>query len=471
MQVVKNYLYNASYQVFVLLIPLVTTPYLARVLGPTGVGINAYTNSIIQYFILFGSIGVNLYGNRQIAFVRDDKDKMTRTFYEIFLMRIMTIVLAYAAFLVFLMTTGSYHVYYLAQSVSIIAAAFDISWFFMGVENFGVTVLRNFVVKIVTLISIFVFVKSFDDLNVYIMILSLSLLIGNMTLFPNLRRYISKIKFKNLRVWQHLKPSMVLFVPQIATQVYLLVNKTMLGSMFSVQSAGYFDQSDKMIKIILAVVTATGTVMLPHVANAFMKGEIEKTKQFLYNSFSFVTALSVPMMFGIAAVARKFVPLFFTDKFLAVTPLMMIESVVILLIAWSNALGTQYLLPTNQNGAFTKSVVLGAVVNIIVNIPFIMLWGALGATVSTVLSELAVTGYQLYVLRNQIKYRSLFTDTGKYLLAGFIMFIVVFVVDGKLNSSWTMLIIEVLVGIIIYAGLLIVMKAKIVKDAMKMIHK
>ncbi|ASC08771.1 flippase [Pediococcus pentosaceus] len=471
MQVVKNYLYNASYQVFVLLIPLITTPYLARVLGPTGVGINAYTNSIIQYFILFGSIGVNLYGNRQIAFVRDDKDKVTKTFYEIFLMRVMTIILAYAAFLIFLMTTGSYHVYYLAQSVSIIAAAFDISWFFMGVENFGVTVLRNFVVKIITLISIFAFVKSFDDLNIYITILSLSLLIGNLTLFPNLRRYIGKVKFKNLRVWQHLKPSMVLFVPQIATQIYLVVNKTMLGSMTSVQSAGYFDQSDKMIKMILAVVTATGTVMLPHVANAFMKGEVEKTKQFLYNSFSFVTALSVPMMFGIAAVAKKFVPLFFTDKFLAVTPLMMIESVVILLIAWSNALGTQYLLPTNQNGAFTKSVVLGAVVNIIVNIPFIMLWGALGATISTVLSELAVTGYQLYVLRNQIKYRSLFTDTGKYLLAGFIMFIVVFVVDGKLNSSWTMLIIEVLVGIIIYAGLLIVMKAKIIKDAMKMMHK
>jgi O-antigen/teichoic acid export membrane protein len=470
MQVVKNYLYNASYQVFVLLIPLITTPYLARVLGPTGVGINAYTNSIIQYFILFGSIGVNLYGNRQIAFVRDDKDKMTKTFYEIFLMRIMTIVLAYAAFLIFLMTTGSYHVYYLAQSISIIAAAFDISWFFMGVENFGVTVLRNLVVKIITLFSIFIFVKSFDDLNIYITILSLSLLIGNLTLFPNLRRYIGKVKFKNLRVWQHLKPSMVLFIPQIATQIYLVVNKTMLGSMTSVQSAGYFDQSDKMIKMILAVVTATGTVMLPHVANAFMKGEVEKTKQFLYNSFSFVTALSVPMMFGIAAVAKKFVPLFFTDKFLAVTPLMMIESVVILLIAWSNALGTQYLLPTNQNGAFTKSVVLGAVVNIIVNIPLIMLFGALGATISTVLSELAVTGYQLYVLRNQIKYRSLFTDTEKYLLAGFIMFLVIFSIDGKLDNSWTMLIIEVLVGIIIYVILLIVMKAKIVKDAKKMLR-
>ncbi|KAF0507035.1 flippase [Pediococcus pentosaceus] len=470
MQVIKNYLYNASYQVFILLIPLITTPYLARVLGPTGVGINAYTNSIIQYFILFGSIGVNLYGNRQIAFVRDDRDKMTKTFYEIFLMRIMTITLAYAAFLIFLLLNGSYHVYYLAQSISIIAAAFDISWFFMGVENFGVTVLRNFVVKIITLISIFTFVKSFDDLYIYIMILSLSLLIGNMTLFPNLRRYIGKVNFKNLKIWQHLKPSMVLFIPQIATQIYLVVNKTMLGSMTSVQSAGYFDQSDKMIKMILAIVTATGTVMLPHVANAFMKGEVEKTKQFLYNSFSFVTALSVPMMFGIAAVAQKFVPLFFTHKFLAVTPLMMIEAVVILLIAWSNALGTQYLLPTNQNSAFTKSVVLGAVVNIVVNIPLIMLWGALGATLSTVLSEVAVTGYQLYVLRRQVNYRSLFMDTEKYLLAGVVMFIAIFILDEKLVDSWSMLIIEVVVGILIYAILLIIMKAKIIKDA-KMMFK
>ncbi|MCS8574752.1 oligosaccharide flippase family protein [Pediococcus pentosaceus] len=471
MQVIKNYLYNASYQVFVLLIPLITTPYLARVLGPTGVGINAYTNSIIQYFILFGSIGVNLYGNRQIAFVRDDKDKMTKTFYEIFLMRIMTIILAYAAFLIFLVTTSSYHVYYLAQSVSIIAAAFDISWFFMGVENFGVTVLRNLVVKIITLISIFTFVKSFDDLNIYIMILSLSLLIGNVTLFPNLRHYIGKVKFKNLRILQHLKPSMVLFVPQIATQIYLVVNKTMLGSMTSVQSAGYFDQSDKMIKMILAVVTATGTVMLPHVANAFMKGEVEKTKQFLYNSFSFVTSLAVPMMFGIAAVARKFVPLFFTNKFIAVTPLMMIESVVILSIAWSNVLGTQYLLPTNQNTAFTKSVVIGAIVNIVINIPFILFWGALGATLSTVFSEITVAIYQLFVVRHQVDYRKLFADIEKYMLAGITMFIVVFVLDVNLADSWIMLIIEVFIGVVLYVVLLILMRAKIIKDAMEMIRK
>lgn len=468
MQVVKNYLYNASYQVFILLVPLITTPYLARVLGPTGVGINAYTNSIIQYFILFGSIGVNLYGNRQIAFVRDNKDELTKTFYEIFLMRIMTIILAYAAFLIFLVFIGNYHVYYLAQSLSIIAAAFDISWFFMGVENFKVTVVRNFIVKILTLVSIFTFVKSYSDLYLYIMILSLSLLIGNLTLFPNLKKYIGILNIGQLHIWHHLKPSLVLFVPQIATQIYLVVNKTMLGSMTSVQAAGYFDQSDKMIKMILAIVTATGTVMLPHVANAFMRGEVEKTKQFLYNSFSFVTAVSVPMMFGIAAVAQKFVPLFFTDKFLAVTPLMMIEAVVILLIAWSNALGTQYLLPTNQNAAFTTSVIIGAVVNIIVNIPLILLWGAMGATIATVLSEISVTGYQLYVLRNQVDYKKLFKDTWKYLISGVVMFIVIYLLDGILSDSWLMLVLEVILGIGIYIGLLFITKAKILKDAKKM---
>jgi O-antigen/teichoic acid export membrane protein len=177
------------------------------------------------------------------------------------------------------------------------------------------------------------------------------------------------------------------------------------------------------------------------------------------------------MMFGIAAISSKFVPLFFTDKFLAVTPLMMVESVVILLIAWSNALGTQYLLPTNQNGAFTKSVVFGAAVNIIVNIPFIIFWGALGATLSTVLSELAVTGYQLYVLRRQIDYHSLFIDIEKYFFAGIIMFIMVYSLDRMLPNSWTMLIIEVVVGMICYGIFLMILKAKIIKMAKKMLKK
>jgi len=469
MQVVKNYLYNAFYQIFILLVPLITTPYLSRVLGPTGVGINAYTNSIIQYFILFGSIGVNLYGNRQIAFVRGDRTKMTQTFYEIFFMRIITVIIAFIAFIAFLSIEHQYHGYYWAQSVSLIAAAFDISWFFMGVENFAVTVLRNFVVKILTLISIFLFVKDQSDLGLYILILSLSLLLGNLTLFPSLKRYVGRPIFNRLRVWRHLIPSFALFVPQIATQVYLVVNKTMLGAMVSVQASGYFDQSDKIIKMVLAIVTATGTVMLPHVANAFVHGEHEKTRDYLYRSFSFVSALAFPMFLGIMAVATKFVPLFFTNRFRAVSPLMMIEAVVILLIAWSNAIGTQYLLPTKQTKTYTISVVMGAIVNIVMNVPLIIMWGAVGATIATVLSEITVTAYQLFIIRKQIDYRKLFTDNWKYLIAGLGMFALVNALDGQLATNWLMLIVEIIIGIIFYGLLLLVLRVKLIKEAIQLI--
>lgn len=461
MKVIKNYLYNAFYQVFILIVPLITTPYLARVLGPKGVGINSYTNSIIQYFILFGSIGVSLYGNRQIAFVRDDRKQMTETFYEIFFMRMVTILLACIAFGIFLFFVNEYQIYYLAQAVSIIAAAFDISWFFMGVENFAVTVFRNLLIKIITLISIFMFVKSYNDLTIYILILSLSLLIGNLTLFPSLHRYIDKPVFANMHIWIHLGPSLVLFVPQIATQIYLVLNKTMLGSMTSVQAAGYFDQSDKMVKMVLAIVTATGTVMLPHVANAFAKGEHSKTKDYLYGSFSFVTAVSVPMTIGLAIIAPKFVPLFFSSKFNAVIPVMMIESIVILLIAWSNAIGTQYLLPTKQVKFYTTSVILGAIVNLVANIPLIAMYGAVGAAIATVLSELTVTLYQLISVGKQISYSRLFDDFFKYIVAGIVMGISVGVCEYFFKNNWLLLIIEVMFGVLIYTICLLILKTKI----------
>ncbi|WP_353989208.1 polysaccharide biosynthesis C-terminal domain-containing protein [Pediococcus argentinicus] len=462
MQIIKNYLYNAGYQIFILLIPLITTPYLARTIGPTGVGINAVTNSNIQYFILFGSIGISLYGNRQIAFVRENKDQLSKTFYEIFFLRLITITFAYLAFILFLAVNTKFKMYYFAQSFAIIAAAFDISWFFMGVENFRVTVLRNTLVKIITLVAIFTFVKSYNDLFTYILILSLSLLFGNLILFPGLRQYVSLPKFRQLNLKKHIKPSLVLFIPQIATQIYLVVNKTMLGQLAPIQQAGFFDQSDKIIKMVLAIVTASGTVMLPHVANAFIKGEHQKTKSFLYTSFQFSGLVSIPLMFGVAAVSRTFVPLFFGNNFLDVIPLMSVESIVILMIAWSNVIGVQYLLPTKQNSKYTKSVVIGAIINIIANVPLIIWIGALGATTATVISEVFVTIYQIWSIRNQIEYRYLFKNFSSFLIAGITMFIIVYYLNGIFTANWIMLALEVLIGIISYLLMLIVLKVKVI---------
>ncbi|KGB14030.1 hypothetical protein A4W83_08085 [Latilactobacillus sakei] len=461
MKIIKNYLYNVFYQVFVLLVPLITMPYIARVLGPTGVGINSFTNSNTQYFILIGSIGVSLYGNRQIAYYRDDKVKTSQIFWEVFLMRMITILVALAAFFIFLGVEKAYHEAYLMQAILIVAAAFDISWFFMGFENFKVTVLRNIIVKLISLACIFIFVRGKGDLTLYIAVLSISQLIGNITLFPYLKRYINLPNWRELKIWRHFKPSLVLFVPQIATQVYLILNKTMVGKMVSVEAAGFYDNSDKIIKMVLAIVTATGTVMLPRVANTFAKGDHEQVKKYLYQSFDFVSAISIPMMFGMAAIAPKFATMFFGQAFDAVGPLMMVESLVILFIAWSNVLGVQYLMPTGHNKEFTVSVTIGAVVNIILNIPMILWLGTLGAMISTVLSELSVTSYQLYIVKDDLNLREMLQDVWKYLLSGLIMFVVILTINLKLWFNMTQLIIQAVIGIIIYCSILWITRPRI----------
>lgn len=463
MKIIKNYLYNVFYQVFVLLVPLITMPYIARVLGPTGVGINSFTNSNTQYFILIGSIGVSLYGNRQIAYYRDDKVKASQIFWEVFLMRMITILVALAAFFVFLGVEKAYHQAYLMQAILIVAAAFDISWFFMGFENFKVTVLRNIIVKLISLACIFIFVRGKGDLTLYIAVLSISQLIGNITLFPYLKRYINLPNWRELKIWRHFKPSLVLFVPQIATQVYLILNKTMVGKMVSVEAAGFYDNSDKIVKMVLAIVTATGTVMLPRVANTFAKGDHEQVKKYLYQSFDFVSAVSIPMMFGIAAIAPKFATMFFGQAFDAVGPLMMVESLVILFIAWSNVLGIQYLLPTGHNKEFTMSVTVGAVVNIILNVPLIMWLGTEGAMISTVVSEFSVTLYQFYIVRKELDLLQMMQDTWKYLLSGLIMFITVLTMNIRLPFSMLQLVIQVVIGMVVYIFVLWLTKPNILK--------
>lgn len=471
MRIVRNYLYNAGYQIFLLLVPLITTPYIARILGPHGVGVNSFTNSIIQYFVLFGSIGINLYGNREIAYHRDDKQKMSQIFWEIELLRVVAIVVASVAFLIFMMFEQKYHVYLLMQSILIIAAAFDISWFFMGTEDFKTTVLRNTLVKILSVILIFWLVKSPADTAIYILIISGSQLFGNFTLWPYLRKRLVKVSFRNLRIWRHFRPALVLFIPQIATQIYLVLNKTMLGSISGVVSSGFFDNSDKMIKMVLAIVTATGTVMLPRVANTFARGDIKKVNSYLYSTFDFITFSSIPLFLGLAAIAPRFSVWFFSAKFAGIDRLIMMEAPAILMIAWSNAIGTQYLLPTNHNREFTISVTIGAIVNLILNIPLIILWGAFGAAISTVVSEASVTLYQIYVIRKQISLRILFSDLWKYVMAGMVMFIVVYLLNIHLPFNSLTLIIEVLVGIIIYALITFTLRPKILKQAQSLVRR
>ncbi|MCP0887608.1 flippase [Ligilactobacillus sp. WILCCON 0076] len=469
MKVVRNYLYNAGYQILALITPLITAPYISRTLKPHGVGIYADTSAWIQWFVLIASIGISLYGNREIAYVRDSKEKMSRIFWEIQIIKMVMTIVAYFALIIFLQIYTEYTWYIWLQSLNIIAATLDISWLYMGLEDFKRTVVRNTMVKIVSLVLILTCVKTQNDIGLYIVLTAASTIFGNITLWPRLRILLTKVKLSSLRPMRHLRPSIALFVPQIATQIYLILNKNMLSVFDGSTAVGFYNNSDSLVKMVLALVTATGTVMLPHVASEFSKGNKEAIKEMLYSSFDFISFIAVAMAFGLAAVGLHGVPYFYGKGFDPVGPAIMIEAAVIVIIGWSNAVGVQYLLPTNKVNAYTTSVIIGAVVNIVLNIPLMKYWGLNGAMVSTVLSEAAVTFCQFWSVRKEINFKKLFTNLWKYIIGGVVMFIPVFKLNVSLHTSVLSIGIEVVLGVLIYLLMMIILKPTILKKANSML--
>ena len=471
MKVIKNYLYNVVYQILVLLVPLITVPYISRVLGPELVGINSYTNSWMTFFMLVGHIGIALYGNREVAYHRENPIERSKIFWGIELLQVITITCALIAYLgaVILFST-TFKKYFLLQSFWIIAAGVDVSWYFMGVENFQRIVFRNMLVKLASVALIFLVVKGNNDLGKYIALLGLSNLVGNLTLWPYLKDEIKWVPIRTWHPFRHFYPALLLFVPTITTQVYLVVNRLMLGRMSTQSQLGQFQYTDQIIKVILAVVTASGQVMLPHIANKFSKGDVKGIRDSLYNSFDFITAIAIPMMFGIMAIAKQFAPWFLGKQFNDAGILMMIEAPVILFIGWSNVTGTQYLMPINRTKEYTVSVTVGAVINVIANLFLIALWGARGATLATDISEFAVAAVQLVYIRQTISRRKLFGQMWKYLLSGGIMFIITYRLAMIMNMTIPNLAIEVIIGAVIYIIGIFILRAPVINQAIALIN-
>lgn len=465
MKILKNYIYNMSYQVLLLVVPLVTMPYISRVLGPEGLGEFSYTNSIMSYFVLFGSLGISLYGSRQIAYVQNDIQQRSQIFWEITILKILTTVISGLGLIIFLMVYKDYHLLIIAQSLILISVAFDSSWYFMGVEDFKKTVLRNIIVKIISLILIFTLVKSKSDLLTYILIIGGSTLFGNIALIPFLINEIQFFNVKKLKIVQHIVPVTFLFLPQLATQIYLVVNKTMLGQMVSIKAVGFFSSSDTLVRLALTIVSALSAVLMPRIANLIAHGKGQSVEIYMSKSFEFINFLSLPMMAGITVLAPKFVPLFLGSNFTVVSTLIIIEAPVIILISWSIAVTNQFLIPSKMNKEYIISTLVGAISNVILNIILINLYGVYGAIFATLISELLVIVYLAFSIKHKLAIRQMFfSNFHKYAIATFTMFMFTKIFDELLNNSIASILIEVVISIPIYLLVLVLLQAKIVTN-------
>ena len=455
----KNYIYNLIYQVLTLVLPLITTPYLSRVLGAEPIGVYSYTYSIVSYYLLFGALGVGLYGQREIAYVNNDVKKRKKAFWEIATCRIVTMLIAILVYFIFTMRTGEYVVYYRIWLIELIAMAFDISWFFQGMEEFKKTVIRNVVVRIVSVTLIFILVKAPEDLIKYITIYAIADLVGNLSLWLYLPKYFKGIKIDKIRTFSHLHAIILLFIPQIANQIYNLLDKTMIGKIIIDKAeVGFYEQGQKVIRVLLTLVTSLGVVMIPRMASTFASGDKEKIAHYMKKSFKFVFFLAFPIVFGLISVSEGFVPIFFGEGYDKVVILLNVISPTIILTGVANVIGTQYLLPTKRQKEYTITITIGLVINFILNYILINLYSSIGASIATVASELIVVIAQLYAIRKDIKTKEIIKLSYTYIFAGGIMFGITMIIKLLLGVGLKAIVIQILTGIIVYVGVLWLLK-------------
>lgn len=465
MKIIKNYIYNVLYQLLAVLLPFITIPYVSRVLGAENVGINSLTNANTQYFVLIATMGISVYATREIAYVKNDANARSALFFEIMVIKLILFVLSYGLFLIFLFLVHQYKQIYIIQSISIVSAFFDISWFFMGLQNFKVTVLRNLLVKIISIISIFIFVKSSNDIHVYILILVLSIFFGNISIWSYLHSNVRFVKkHKMLSFKRHVKPIVVLFIPQVAIQVFTVVNKTILGIYSTPVNLGLFENSDKIIRILMAVVTASGMVLLPAVSNLYANKDFNKVKEYMYKAFDYISFLSIPLSVGLMVVAFPFGSWFFGQSFSNIGLVLALLSSVLVFMAWNNTLSSQFLIPAKHENWYTKSFIYGAILNIALNILLDKKFGAVGAAISAVMSETIVVVYQLYKIKYFFELKTMFKNVWKYYLASMIMAVGVFFINKVSEFNIFVLILDLTTGIIIYLTCIILLRVSIIGD-------
>jgi O-antigen/teichoic acid export membrane protein len=453
--ITKNFIYNALYQLVAIIVPLITTPYVSRVLGAENVGTVSYYHTMASYFLMLAMLGINNYGNRTIAREKENKTRCSELFSEIFSLQIILTVLSMVVYVILVFTMVDNPRIAILEGLYVVSAFLDISWLFFGLEDFKVTALRSSLIKILSTITIFIFVKSTKNIAQYIIICDGMYIVSNLVLFPRLSKHgVHFVKRSIKDIFSHFKGVCILFLPLLGVSLYKYMDKLMLGMMTSKIEVGLYESSEKINNVPVSFVAALGTVMLPRISNLMAKGEKDSCNKYMEYSISIAVFLSVSMAFGISAIVDDFVPVFYGpgyDKCASLIPILMLATV---FLAIGNVTRTQFLIPGNYDSIFIGSIFSGAIVNIVLNTLLIPKWQSVGAAIATVLAELTVSLFQVLFVAK-------FVPIWKYLLKGIpfiiislIMFMVVTTFHPNSNHIILNLMCRIFVGVLV-EGLLV----------------
>lgn len=445
----KNLFYQSAYQILQIILPLVTAPYIARVLGPEKIGIYSYTFNVASYFMIFANLGIANYGNREIAKARQNYEKLNQTFSNIVSLHMgLTIVmmLFYTLYLCF----WKKDIYSYICFIYLIGTFFDINWFFFGIEKFKITVTRNTIIRLISVVSIFIFVKDQNDLWKYILIMALGNAIGQSAVWIVVPQYIKLVKPQWKEIKKHVKPLLILFIPVIAVSLYKSMDKIMIGTFSNNTQLGYFENAEKIINIPLSLITAVGTVMLPKMSNMVASGNSKQILNYIKISIKYVMIIAIAFSFGTAAIAPVFTPLFFGKSFIESGVLIQMLSITIPFIAFANVLRTQFLIPNSYDRSYTISILLGAGLNVIVNVLLIPQLGALGAVIGTIIAETSVCLIQSVAVSNRLPILQYVKESIYFIFLGLGMYFLIIKMGQKCESTFWTLGCQILVGGVVY---------------------
>ena len=456
----KNYIYNAIYQLLNLFTPLITMPYVSRVLKADGVGAYSFAGSIVNYFALFASMGIASYGRRETSYYQDDRTQRSVIFWNLKCLAAINVSVSLALYLTMTkIYSGANFIIYLILSLNIINVAVEVTWFFSGLEEFNKIVTKNIIVRIVHITFIFTFVKTKNDLPAYVFSSVFFSVMSNVVLFIFLPKYIDKPDLKSINPFHDIKIIWMLFVPAIAVEVYTVLDKTMIGIITEgTFENGYYEQSLRVSRVVLALITSLGTVVGPRVGYLFFNNERDKISYYLYTSYRFVLCLGIPLCFGLIGISDNFVPWFFGSGFEKVASLIKITSFLILVVGLSSTTASQYLIPTKRHNIFTMAVIVGAIVNFTLNIFFIRRFQSYGAIAASLIAETAIALVEIYNVRKEISFLRIIACGKNYYIAGIIMLCVVWVMGRNLAPSIINTFTMILAGAIVYPVMLMVLR-------------
>lgn len=462
----RNFVYKLLYEILALAAPLITAPYVSRVLGAEGVGIYSYSQSCIAYFTMFAVLGTNIYGMREIARCRDDKTVYSKTFWEIEILTVITSTVCVILWVGITIQSTEYKPYFLALVPTLFASMFDISWFYTGQEAVGYTVFWNAICRIAGVVLIFSFIKSKDDVVAYIMLNSLILMFGNLSMWIFLPKFLVRVSVKSLRIWHHFKETLIYFIPTIATSIYTVLDKTLIGLITNdAYQNGFYEQATKIINIAkTASFVALNSVMGARLAYLFAENKIEEAKSKIKTAMNMILLLTIGSMFGVIAIASDFVPVFFGEGYEPVIDLLYLMAPLIVIIGISNCIGTQYYTPIGKTKTASLYMIAGSVVNLILNILFIPVLGAKGAVIGSIGAEAVITMLFVHFDERYITWKYLLMIGYKKVIAGLLMLLMIRTMSLNLELSGIVLVcVQVIVGILTYFLVLLLLRDSMIQ--------